>query len=158
MRKILWAPGYLFIALMYFFPTEWGKKRNVAASGRWWRYQDALAPIISLAFYIFLAFKILLPDTAPHNAQAASENNSPSNSVQALPIVTNDQHLIENHAQGKMPEDLKRDSLPAPTQETAAIGMDAEKPFPQSAQQETPENEGPKASVEAKVQYIPGHE
>lgn len=61
MKKLLWAPGYIIIAIVYFFPTEWGKKRNVALGSRWWNYKDYLAPIFSICFYIFIAIKMVLP-------------------------------------------------------------------------------------------------
>ena len=59
MRKFIWAPGYIFIALLYFFPTEIGKSRNVSRGGRWWKYKDRIAPIISILFYLFLVFCLI---------------------------------------------------------------------------------------------------
>jgi len=47
-------PGYVFLAACFFFPTEWGKSRNVAMSGRQWRYRKWFAPIHSLWIYFVL--------------------------------------------------------------------------------------------------------
>jgi hypothetical protein len=61
--KILWyvlcAPGYIILWLGFYFPTETGKGRNVAQSGRSWRNRKVLAPIYTIGFYIvvFLMFK-----------------------------------------------------------------------------------------------------
>lgn len=87
MKKLLWAPGYIIIAFVYFFPTEWGKKRNVTLGSRWWNYKDALAPIFSVCLYFFIAIKLLFPDTevktvsAPkqleHSAYTPAEGNTP---------------------------------------------------------------------------------
>ena len=53
--KSLWylvcAPGYVILWLNYFFPTEWGKKRNVARSGRSFRNKHVMAPIYAAGFY-----------------------------------------------------------------------------------------------------------
>jgi len=57
-KYFLWWPGYLLLTIGYFFPNEWGYKRSVAKSSRRWKYNDQIAPIISLMFYIpfWLAF------------------------------------------------------------------------------------------------------
>lgn len=51
-KKILFFPGFLVIAIIYFFPTEWGRGRNTIMGLRWWEYRDKLAPIISIAIYL----------------------------------------------------------------------------------------------------------
>jgi hypothetical protein len=58
MKKILWAPGYIIISCMFFFPTESGKDRNVARSRRWWEHRHEIAPLISMAFYAAILFSI----------------------------------------------------------------------------------------------------
>ena len=52
--RLFCAPGTIFIYAQYFFPTEWGKKRNVAKSARDYRYGGVMAPIYSIVFYIGL--------------------------------------------------------------------------------------------------------
>lgn len=51
----LFLPGYVFLACFFFFPTEWGKNRNVALSGRQWRYRKWFAPIHSIWIYALMA-------------------------------------------------------------------------------------------------------
>lgn len=58
--KILWfiycAPGYVFIWVTYYFPTEWGSKRDVARGARQWRKRDFFAPFWSSALLVFILF------------------------------------------------------------------------------------------------------
>jgi len=49
-------PGYIMLALIYFFPTEWGKSRNTTMGGRMWRFKGCFAPILSIIFYSILFF------------------------------------------------------------------------------------------------------
>lgn len=55
MKKILFFPGFLIIAIIYFFPTERGLGRNTIMGLRWWEYRDKIAPIFSIALYLLLA-------------------------------------------------------------------------------------------------------
>ena len=71
MKKLLWAPGYIIIAMLYFFPIEWGKRRNVAKSSRWWKYKDNLAPFISAVFYFYILLSLLPPSS--HDAPIKSQ-------------------------------------------------------------------------------------
>ena len=48
---IAFFPGYIFLALLFFFPTEWGRGRSVAQSGRQWRARGIFAPIHSIWIY-----------------------------------------------------------------------------------------------------------
>lgn len=81
--SILWRlfclPGYVLLAFAFFFPTEWGKNRNVSMSGRQWRNKHAFAPIYSVIFYGCIALIFF----ADHN----QENEPVSYSSQAnLPV------------------------------------------------------------------------
>ena len=51
---ILCLPGYVIIWFNFFFPTEWGKKRNVARSGRAYRNKHVMAPIYAAGFYFIM--------------------------------------------------------------------------------------------------------
>lgn len=51
---LIFFPGYIFLAFFFFFPTEWGKNRNVALSGRQWRYRKWFAPVHSIWIYFFI--------------------------------------------------------------------------------------------------------
>ena len=51
---ILFAPGYIQLWLQYNSPFEWGKKRNVAKTGRQWKNRHWFAPPIALAWYMLL--------------------------------------------------------------------------------------------------------
>jgi len=54
-KYLLFAPGYLTLAVAYFFPNEsFSKDRNVAASARQWRRRDFFAVVTSLAIYFFI--------------------------------------------------------------------------------------------------------
>ena len=54
-KYLLFFPGYLTLAVAYFFPNEsFGKNRNVAASARQWRRRDFFAVVNSLAIYFFI--------------------------------------------------------------------------------------------------------
>jgi hypothetical protein len=55
-QYILWAPGYIILALSFFIPTEWGKGRNVSKSGRQWKSRNIFAPIYSIAIYSIIWF------------------------------------------------------------------------------------------------------
>lgn len=51
-KYLLFAPGYITLAVAYFFPNEsFTKSRNVAASGRQWRNRDFFAVVNSLLIY-----------------------------------------------------------------------------------------------------------
>ncbi len=68
LRYVLWAPGYVLIAFVYFLPGEWGKGRNVAKGSRWWRYKHQLAPFLSITAYLLgiaLLGTAFLADTRP---------------------------------------------------------------------------------------------
>jgi len=49
-------PGYIMLAFIYFFPTEWGKSRNTTMGARMWQFKGCFAPILSIIFYTILFF------------------------------------------------------------------------------------------------------
>lgn len=61
LHVILFFPGYVFLGFFFFFPTEWGKNRNVALSGRQWRARRYFAPLHSLWMY-WIIFSVFWPD------------------------------------------------------------------------------------------------
>ena len=61
LKKILFFPGYLIIAIIYFLPTETGLGRNTIIGSRWWINREIIAPILSICLYIILVF-ILFTD------------------------------------------------------------------------------------------------
>jgi hypothetical protein len=77
MKKILWAPGYIIITCMYFFPTERGKDRNVARGRRWWENRHEMAPLISIAIYGAILFSIY----SQIQYRESHKNNSSDNSA-----------------------------------------------------------------------------
>lgn len=48
------APGYVTLWMAYYFPTEWGNKRNVAKSGRQWKNRHVIAPIVTFFWLLIL--------------------------------------------------------------------------------------------------------
>ena len=66
----IWCiPGHIMLWIGYYFPTEWGKNRNVTMFGRQMREKHIFAPINSLFFFIFpvLSFSLFFPYIAiPH--------------------------------------------------------------------------------------------
>jgi|DEB0MinimDraft_10_1074344.scaffolds.fasta_scaffold159116_1 hypothetical protein len=60
---ILFWPGYLTMWFSYFFPTEWGKGRNVSSSGRQFRSKGFnyhfFAFIYSLIWYMLIAAALI---------------------------------------------------------------------------------------------------
>ena len=74
----VWYPGLFILYVMYIFPHEWGKKRNVVGTNRQWQQRHVLAPIYSILFYIcifFFLFSILSSERPSHQA-ASSETQS----------------------------------------------------------------------------------
>ena len=54
---IIWcAPGYALLWITYYYPTEWGKGRNVVLTGRQMRKSYIFAPINSFFLLIFVGF------------------------------------------------------------------------------------------------------
>ncbi|MGC6476413.1 MAG: hypothetical protein ACON41_07215 [Parvibaculales bacterium] len=54
MLIILFLPGYALMALSYFFPTEWGKRRNTSTTARQWNKKHFFAPLYSLVIYLMI--------------------------------------------------------------------------------------------------------
>ena len=48
------APGYASLWLSFYWPTEWGKKRNVSKTGRQWRNRHVMAPIHTVSWLLLL--------------------------------------------------------------------------------------------------------
>jgi uncharacterized membrane protein len=56
-KYLLFAPGYITLAIAYFFPNEsFGKKRNVASSGRQWKQRDFFAALNAVIIYCVIYF------------------------------------------------------------------------------------------------------
>lgn len=53
-RYSVFLPGYIFLFVLFYFPTEWGKSRNVSRGGRQWRARHIFAPIHSIWIYFML--------------------------------------------------------------------------------------------------------
>ena len=54
---LMWLPGYVLVYFFYYFPTEWGSKRNVDITHRQMKGQHFFAPIYAILLYIgFLIF------------------------------------------------------------------------------------------------------
>lgn len=49
-------PGWIAIAVLYFFPTEWGSKRNTTKGSRWWKYRGILSFLASTLIYAALLY------------------------------------------------------------------------------------------------------
>jgi uncharacterized protein len=59
LKWLFWWPGYVVLFLQYFWPTEWGRGRDVAGGARRWRAREWVAPLYSLLIYGFLIFVFL---------------------------------------------------------------------------------------------------
>ena len=99
MKKLLWLPGYILIGFLYFFPSEWGKNRNVSRGSRWWNHREALAPIFSIIFYIVFLLIIVMIIS---NKNTSTGNNPPSSPNQYV---------------NKEPEVKEKDKLPVTIKE-----------------------------------------
>lgn len=77
MKKILFFPGFLIIAIIYFFPTERGLGRNTIMGVRWWEYRDQLAPVFSIALYLLLA-ALAFSHHSSENKATNTAKSSPS--------------------------------------------------------------------------------
>ena len=66
----IWCiPGHVILWIMYFYPTEWGKGRNVTMGGRQMRAKHIFAPLNSLFLLIFVLFLSLsVPLIGVHHA------------------------------------------------------------------------------------------
>ena len=72
LRVLWWAyclPGMVVIWSSYYFPTEWGKKRNVAESARQWRNRSFFAPFYT-TLMILMIFLLATPSEATTTAAA----------------------------------------------------------------------------------------
>lgn len=86
MKKLLWLPGFVIIAIMYFLPTEWGKQRNVTRGGRWWAYKDNIAPVISILIYILIGMFIF----GSFSSHLDDKKDVTKNSIEITPSESND--------------------------------------------------------------------
>jgi len=63
-KNVLWylifGIGYLTLYSNYFFPEEWGKKRNVSTSGRRMKSKHLWGPIYAITIYFILAMFLLV--------------------------------------------------------------------------------------------------
>lgn len=53
------AIGYATLWIAYYFPTEWGNKRNVARSARQWKNRHVIAPIVTFCWILILLVLLL---------------------------------------------------------------------------------------------------
>lgn len=163
MKKLLWAPGYIIIAIVYFFPTEWGKKRNVALGSRWWNYKDYLAPIFSICLYIYIAIKMVFPSTEVKPASEPIQSERPEKN--SLSSTT---ELAPNNVGLTLPEQARKGSTSQETKEVVPSNISAEVQNAASQVMEStlekPEEQqakvfdkNPDIPSEERIQYIPGH-
>lgn len=85
-KKILFFPGFLIIAIIYFFPTERGFGRNTIMGFRWWEYRDKLAPVFSIALYLLLAAFAF-----PHHSSESKVTNTAKSSPSVEKITKQEQ-------------------------------------------------------------------
>ncbi|MEI6882071.1 MAG: hypothetical protein WCK82_12180 [Bacteroidota bacterium] len=95
--KLIWAPGYAILYIAYLFPKEWGKKRNVAQSGRQWKHRDVLAPIYSVIFYLVLIF-LIISLVNPSNTTNLKHTVSDKGSVTATESLVDQTSVQSNSA------------------------------------------------------------
>ena len=56
----IWCiPGHVILWILYYYPTEWGKGRNVTMGGRQMAARHIFAPLNSLFLLIFILFMSL---------------------------------------------------------------------------------------------------
>jgi len=58
MWKLYCFPGYVLLWLIYYFPTEWGNKRNTARGSRQWQNRKFFAPFWTTAIILFLLISV----------------------------------------------------------------------------------------------------
>ena len=71
---LIFLPGYIFLAFIYYFPTEWGNKRNVTFGARQWRKRHLFGPFHSIWIY-YLLFYVFWPDIVIFLEQEGFLNN-----------------------------------------------------------------------------------
>lgn len=54
MWRIYCFPGYIILWIWFYFPKEWGKKRNVARGARQWRERKFFAPFWTTVIIFYL--------------------------------------------------------------------------------------------------------
>lgn len=158
MKKLFWAPGYIIIAIIYFFPTEWGKNRDVARGGRWWKYMDSLAPIISIALYIAIAIAIAIKVSTPEVKSTSAPNQSEQSSYKPK----------ESYVQPPSQESYHQETsiINNETPPTATLPIEKQDPTYQVVESNSEQPEEQKvmsvdkkvdAPAENNIQHIPGH-
>ena len=56
MKYLLFAPGYVLLAIAYYFPKEWGSGRNTSMTARQWKKRDFFAVWYTIGFYLLCGF------------------------------------------------------------------------------------------------------
>ena len=97
MRYILWLPGYIIIGLVYFLPTEWGKKRNVSLGQRGWKYRNRIAPVIAVTVYGILVLLIFVYVFSP-KGEIVEVNSDSVYQEKFQPIAAKDEIETQNIA------------------------------------------------------------
>ncbi len=88
--RLLCLPGYAWLWVTFYFPSEWGKKRNVSRTGRQWRSRHVFAPIYSVIFYGFAALVLLSDDVQESQPIPQTEqSNQPVYSSPEKLIISN---------------------------------------------------------------------
>jgi|GEM_PF-2709145 hypothetical protein len=85
-KYILWWPGYVALFFNYYWPTEWGNKRNTAGSARRWQAREWLAPVYSLLFYGAVLF-VFMPAIIRATSDQAREQHTPVTPSQSFPAT-----------------------------------------------------------------------
>ena len=131
--KLIWLPGYAFLYFYYLLPVEWGTKRNVARSGRWWQERHKLAPFFSVLFYlciVVLALDVVFSGT---NTETRPEVERKS---MAVPPADSSAYRVPDRPvfSGAQQESIKarakpaQDSTPAPSLSPGPVDPPPDKP------------------------------
>jgi len=76
--RLICLPGYAWLWVTFYFPTEWGKKRNVSRTGRQWRSRHVFAPIYSVFIYGIIALSLLPDDVQQYEPSPQTQQSNQS--------------------------------------------------------------------------------
>ena len=131
--KLIWLPGYAFLYFYYLLPVEWGTKRNVARSGRWWQERHKLAPFFSVLFYlciVVLALDVVFSGTNTETRPKVEKESM------AVPPADSSAYRVPDRPvfSGAQQESIKarakpaQDSTPAPSISPRPVPPASDKP------------------------------
>jgi len=115
-KIIIFLPGYITLAFIYFFPTEWGKNKSTTKGSRMWQYKSYFAPIISILFYALLVsfLMVVRPKIAAITEAIEVQQSTAASAPETIPM-----NLETEIKSGVMSGETKNSTAPV-DEETAS--------------------------------------